>query len=457
MKLLVFAHTPPPHHGQSYMVELMLKHFGGDRRKQPRDDSAPGSELGIECYHVNARLSKKLEDIGDFQVGKFLLLLGYCLQAIWCRFRYRVHNLYYIPAPGKPSALYRDWLVLFICRPFFRRLIFHWHAAGIGKWLELVRNLRTRSWTYRMLGNADLSIVLSEYNRTDAQKLWPKRVDVVFNGIIDPCPGFATEMLTRRKARLAARKELLLGKSPGTAQLQACGKDPALFKVLYLAHCTREKGLFDTLNGVALANHKLAQDRSPLRMELTVAGEFISEAERGEFNRLIADPGLQMPAWRGSDAGNAAGAERAAVRYAGFVSGAKKTEVLAEADCFCFPTYYYAESFGLVILEAMSFGVPVVTTRWRSIPELLPIGYEGFVEPRSPGQVAEKLLAMVTSDFSEELRRIYAEKFTLHHHINALADALNGVERPGEPAPRDTSDTALAQAAATGARPAAAL
>ena len=33
MKLLVFAHTPPPHHGQSYMVQLMLEGFGGDRRK----------------------------------------------------------------------------------------------------------------------------------------------------------------------------------------------------------------------------------------------------------------------------------------------------------------------------------------------------------------------------------------------------------------------------------------
>jgi hypothetical protein len=30
MKLLVFAHTPPPHHGQSYMVKLMLDGFGGD-------------------------------------------------------------------------------------------------------------------------------------------------------------------------------------------------------------------------------------------------------------------------------------------------------------------------------------------------------------------------------------------------------------------------------------------
>ena len=29
MKLLVFAHTPPPHHGQSYMVQLLLAGFGG--------------------------------------------------------------------------------------------------------------------------------------------------------------------------------------------------------------------------------------------------------------------------------------------------------------------------------------------------------------------------------------------------------------------------------------------
>jgi hypothetical protein len=29
MKLLVFAHFPPPHHGQAVMVELMLRGLGG--------------------------------------------------------------------------------------------------------------------------------------------------------------------------------------------------------------------------------------------------------------------------------------------------------------------------------------------------------------------------------------------------------------------------------------------
>jgi len=134
MKLLVFAHTPPPHHGQSYAVKLMLDNFGGDRRKRKsRTGIGLPDRFGIECYHVNARYSKTLEDIGEFQGSKPFLILFYCLQAIWCRFRYGVTNFYYVPAPGKRVALYRDWLVMLLCRPFFKKIILHWHAAGLAK------------------------------------------------------------------------------------------------------------------------------------------------------------------------------------------------------------------------------------------------------------------------------------------------------------------------------------
>src|SRR5207247_217623 len=202
MKLLVFAHTPPPHHVQSYMVQLMLAGFGGDRRnrrRRHRDDSgdAPAAAAvdkaephGIDCYHVNARLSQKLEDIGDLRIGKFILLVGYCAQAIWCRFRYGVRNFYYIPAPGKRSALYRDWMVMLICRPFFKRIILHWHAAGLAKWLETVVQMRSRSVTYHFMKQVDLSIVLSRYNRADAEKLVSQDIKVVSNGIPDPCADF---------------------------------------------------------------------------------------------------------------------------------------------------------------------------------------------------------------------------------------------------------------------------
>ena len=84
MKLLVFAHTPPPHHGQSYMVQLMLAGFGGDCRRKKTPSPSPH---GIECYHVNARFSRGLSDVGEFQGTKIFLIFWFCLQAIWVRFR----------------------------------------------------------------------------------------------------------------------------------------------------------------------------------------------------------------------------------------------------------------------------------------------------------------------------------------------------------------------------------
>ena len=241
MKLLVFAHTPPPHHGQSYMVQLMLNGFGGDYRKSTPSKGS-GNGHGLTCYHVNARVSKELEDIGEFHPSKLFLLFGYCAQAIWCHYRYGVTTLYYIPAPGKHSAVYRDWLVMFLCRPFFKRVILHWHAAGLGKWLETHVQTRSRSFTYRRMKGVDLSIVLSKYNQADAAKLLPKQIRVVSNGIPDPCASFEQEILPRRKARYAARKKLAAGSELTAADLENTGGDPQVFKVLYLAHCTREKG-----------------------------------------------------------------------------------------------------------------------------------------------------------------------------------------------------------------------
>ncbi len=443
MKLLVFAQTPPPLHGQSYMAQLMLAGLGGDRRKAGGQiaDSwdlhlPPGEHPSdIECYQVNARLSKKLEDIGDLRIGKAFLLLGYCLQAIWCRFRYGVTNFYYIPAPGKRSALYRDWMVMLLCRPFFKRVILHWHAAGLAKWLETAVQIRSRALTYRLMKHVDLSIVLSQYNRPDAEKLYARQIRVVGNGIPDPCPHFASEVLPRRKARCAARKKISAGEKLTAADLENRGGDPHIFKVLFLAHCTREKGLFDTLDAVALANRKLSASNHPVRMHLTVAGEFINAAERQEFQQRIAQPDLELPEARLEIEGGVAaevnqGVQGSCVSYKGFAYGAEKNRLFAESDCLCFPTYYYAESFGLVLLEAMAFGLPLVTSRWRSIPELVPRNYPGLVDIRSPEQVAKALLAMLASDAGDDLRDLFVRHFTLEQHLACLAEAFRSAEHP---------------------------
>lgn len=408
MKLLVFAHTPPPHHGQSYMVQLMLDGLGGDCRKA-RGAAAPRK---IECYHVNTRLSKRLEDIGDFRLRKLVLIFYYCLEAIWCRFRHGVVNFYYVPAPGKPSALYRDWLVMFVCRRFFKRVILHWHAAGLGKWLETCTRIGTRTITYHAEGQVQMSVVLSNYNRADAEKLFPEQLKVVNNGIPDPCADFDAHLLHGRKSRAQLRARLLANLPLTASELESEGGDPRILRVLYLAHCTREKGLFDAVEGVLLANQALARERSPISLRLEVAGNFVKPEERAEFERLLARPGAAQT-----------------IHYLGFVSGERKDQALREADLFCFPTYYENENQPVNLIEAMAFGLPIITTRWRSLPEMFPPDYAGLVDIRAPEQVAAAVRRLMAGENGETLRRIFLERFTLDRYLAGLADAFCAVER----------------------------
>ena len=404
MKLLVFAHVPPPYHGQSVAVKLMLDHFGGDRRKS-KFRRQPANHYGIECYHVNARFSRTLEDVGELQAGKILLVLFYCLQALWCRFRYGVDNLYYIPAPGKPIALYRDWLVMLVCRPFYKRIIFNWRAAGLAKWLELVPGNRTRSFTYQRMKEADASIVLSDFSRNDAEKLMAKQVMVVAGGIDDPCPDFEENILPRRFARVEMRKEILSG------DVKVQNENDKIINVLFIAHCTREKGVFDTVEAIALANEKFAAEGSDLRFRLTLIGAFASDTEEKELREFIRRRDLQD-----------------SVAILGFVSDERKKQELRDADLFCFPTYYLAEGQPANLMEALAFGLPIVTTRWRAIPEMLSEEYPGFVDLKSPAQIAEKLRMLSATDLSRTHRDIFLRRFTLEQHLAKMAEAMRSVE-----------------------------
>ncbi|MGD0745619.1 MAG: glycosyltransferase [Verrucomicrobiota bacterium] len=408
MKLLVFAHVPPPYHGQSYMVQLMLNGFGGDRRRRKHEALNP---FGVECYHINARFSRGLEDIGALQSIKLARLFLHCLEAIWCRFRHGVENFYYVPAPGKRVALYRDWLVMLICRPFFKKVILHWHAAGLAKWLETSVQIQTRAITYRLFNPVDLSVVLSQYNFADAEKLLSHHICVVNNGIPDPCRDFAQSILPRRRARFAARAKLFAGEELHPREIEIAGGDPQLVRVLFLAHCTREKGLFATMAAVVAANRELAARRVPVRMKLCAAGNFVTAAERVEFERQMKIPEFAE-----------------AVAYLGFVSGEEKRTTLCKADLFCFPTCYIGENQPVNLIEAMAFGLPIVTTRWRSLPEMLPANSPGLVANQSPDEIATALLAVLMHETGENLRKNFLSQFTLEHHLTDLAEAICSVE-----------------------------
>ncbi len=394
MKLLVFAHIPPPHHGQSYMVKLMLNRFGGDARH------GGGANSDVQCYHVDSRYSDTLEDIGSFRFGKAWLVLRYCLEAIWCRFRYGVRAFYYVPAPGKRAALYRDWLVMLLCRPFFRDFIHHWHAVGLGDWLRRDASWFERWLTPLLFDRPSLGLALSITSMRDALWFKSERVEVVPNGIPDPCPDFAATVLPERQRRLKERRAQLAG---GTSQV--------VVRLLYLAHCTESKGLFDTLEALVYAKALAAAHGDGFQFQLTVAGAFVNEAEESLFRERSVALGLT-----------------AQVNYAGFVSGEAKARLLQESDFLCFPTYYEAEGQPVNLLESMAFGLSPVATRWRGIPDMLPAGYPGLVPIKSPKAVAETLWALLVQDHAMELRECFLAHFTEQQHIEALRRALAALE-----------------------------
>ncbi|MFQ3671536.1 MAG: glycosyltransferase, partial [Verrucomicrobiia bacterium] len=368
MKVLVFAHTPPPHHGQARMVELMLEALG-DRTAHRTDQSSE-----IRCLHVNCRFSDSIDQVSRIQVGKIFRLFWYILQALAIRVSQGPIVLYYIPAPAKRGAILRDWAILACLRPWFRTIVFHWHAAGLGYWATgtpefplgpdqpplipprlfgLVEPL-ARALTRFLMGGAARSIVLTDYQRNEAKLLKPRDTTVVPNGIPDPCPDFQETVLPQRLARLAARRAALAGSS-------SIPSNVLVFRCLFLALCTREKGLFTSMDAVARANASLQDQSLPIRFHLTVAGALVSHSEQEEFEHRLRQPDLELPSGPGVNSLQSA----RAVTYVGFISGAEKDRLLRESDCLLFPTAFPNEVQPVSIIEALAYGLPTLVTAWR--------------------------------------------------------------------------------------------
>jgi glycosyltransferase involved in cell wall biosynthesis len=66
------------------------------------------------------------------------------------------------------------------------------------------------------------------------------------------------------------------------------------------------------------------------------------------------------------------------VRYVGEVNAEAKRDLLAGADALLFPIEW-DEPFGLVMIEALASGIPVIAFRWGSVPEIVEDGRTGFI------------------------------------------------------------------------------
>jgi len=89
------------------------------------------------------------------------------------------------------------------------------------------------------------------------------------------------------------------------------------------------------------------------------------------------------------------------VTFIGKVPNEKVPQYIAASDVFVLPSL--SEGFGIVLLEAMACGLPIVATNVGGIPEIVQDGENGFlVEPENPEGIAQKVLTLLEND---DLRR----------------------------------------------------
>jgi glycosyltransferase involved in cell wall biosynthesis len=80
---------------------------------------------------------------------------------------------------------------------------------------------------------------------------------------------------------------------------------------------------------------------------------------------------------------------------------------LASYDALVLPTYYQGEGHPGVLIEAMAAGLPIITTRFRSIPDLVEDGVNGLLVPPGDAKSLAAAIRALAGD-RDRLRRMAA-------------------------------------------------
>lgn len=169
------------------------------------------------------------------------------------------------------------------------------------------------------------------------------------------------------------------------ASREALGLDAATPVLLWV-------GRLEKLKGVDILIQALAEADSPDAHLLVVGGDDAASSLRTELETQAREAGL---------AGR--------VHFTGPVAHDRLPVYYAAADVCVVPSYY--ESFGLVAIEALACGTPVIASRVGGLVSTVTDGVNGYLIPwRCPGPFAERLDVLLSNpelraNFSKSGRR----------------------------------------------------
>lgn len=314
--------------------------------------------------------SGEIDEVGTFRFKKISQLFD-LVRRVRKKARPKMDLIYYPPGGPNRVPIYRDIIMLFFLKMASRKIVLHFHAGGIDQIFNKVTRLESY-FIKKAFQNVDAVIVLSDWLRKEVEWCRPRKSFVVGNGIQDVFHNF------RKKG------------NTGTISF------------LFIGNLKKEKGIFTLLDAALIL-----QNRGE-KFEIKFIGSFHNGEEERQFSEFIEKKGLTGH-----------------IRFLGSRNGNDKWKEFESADIFCLPTYE-TEAMPISILEAMMFEMPVITTRWRSIPDLIQDDRNGLLfDPQNAEQLASCMQKLMHDEggrkqMGVQARKDYLQHFTVEQHLRKM-------------------------------------
>lgn len=268
-----------------------------------------------------------------------------------------------------PYSFWRDSLYMVITKLYGKKILLQIHGGVLDEFLEKSSPPLKKLVIKTLKLPRQILVLSSVQYKAFANLYFHQRVKVIPN-MID---------VTRFNRNSDYREEFDI-------------RSDCVVMLFVAAHFYKEKGVWEVLNAIPLVvkEHKKT-------LFILVGGGL----EEKNMKKFCKEKGLQNY-----------------VRFTGHLFGEDITKIFLASDMFIFPTYY-SEGFPLVILEAMSASLPILSTPIGAIPEVIDDGVNGFlVQPKDSVALAKKITQLVENRTLREImgknnKRKVKEKYAL--------------------------------------------
>ncbi len=259
-----------------------------------------------------------------------------------------------------------DWLAAYPGRGL--KYIYHMPLLATIHATEFGRSSGLHTDEQRYINEVEWWLTYEAWKVTCCSRFMREEVQTVFN-----LPADKIEIIANGIRPAAFRAE-----TPDPAVRQRFA-EPEEKIVFFIGRLVREKGVQTLLEALPMI-----RDRFPA-VRLVVAGQ---GPYQEELNRLALQLGVDHQ-----------------VTFTGFIDEETRNQLYAHADVAAFPSLY--EPFGLVALEAMATGTPVVVGDTGGFAETVQDGVNGIrAESGNAGDLAQKIIGILENgDLAVRLSR----------------------------------------------------